>query len=219
MKKVKTVNINDYNTKKLSKDVIWLLMSTISIIHGLMCISQGMLSSCVTEIKNEFELSDEKYGMFGTVNGFGSLIGSLIFTLVIEKINHKNLICTMLIINSLCHFAFYYKLAYFYLLMSRFISGLASVFCYIYFPMWVDKFAMRKWVNFMQTTVQLSNTAGHLSGYFIYLMIGSTNWKYGFLIETFTVSCFVLIMVIIPDKYYDKNYENKEYKELVITMN
>ena len=215
MKKVKTVNINDYNTKKLSEDVIWLLMSTISIIHGLMCISQGMLSSCVTEIKNEFELSDEKYGMFGTVNGFGSLIGSLIFTLVIEKINHKNLICTMLIINSLCHFAFYFKLAYFSLLMSRFISGLASVFCYIYFPMWVDKFAMRKWVNFMQTTVQLSNTAGHLFGYFIYLMIGSSNWKYGFLIETFTVSCFVLIMAIIPDKYYDKNYESKEYKEII----
>ena len=215
MKKVKTVNINDYNTKKLSEDVIWLLMSIISIIHGLMCISQGMLSSCVTEIKKEFELSDEKYGMFGTINGFGSLIGSLIFTLVIEKINHKNLICTMLIINSLCHFAFYFKLAYFSLLMSRFISGLASVFCYIYFPLWVDKFAMRRWVNFMQTTVQLSNTAGHLFGYFIYLMIGSNNWKYGFLIETFTVSCFVLVMAIIPDKYYDKNYENKEYKEII----
>jgi hypothetical protein len=81
--------------------------------------------------------------------------------------------------------------------------------------MWVDKFAMRKWVNFMQTTVQLSNTAGHLFGYFIYLMIGSSNWKYGFLIETFTVSCFVLIMAIIPDKYYDKNYESKEYKEII----
>ena len=215
MKKVKVVNINDLNSKKVSENVIWILMSVISIIHGLMCISQGILSSCVTEIKKEFELSDEKYGMFGTVNGLGSLIGSLIFTLVIENINHKNLICTMLIINCLCHFAFYFKLNYFSLLMSRFISGFASVFCYIYFPMWVDKFAMKKWVNFMQTTVQLSNTAGHIFGYFIYLMIGSKNWKYGFLTEIFTVSCFVFIMVLIPYKYYDKNYENKEYKEIV----
>ena len=215
MKKVKVVNINDLNSKKLSENVIWILMSVISIIHGLMCISQGILSSCVTEIKKEFELSDEKYGMFGTVNGLGSLIGSLIFTLVIENINHKNLITTMLIINCLCHFAFYFKLNYFSLLMSRFISGFASVFCYIYFPMWVDKFAMKKWVNFMQTTVQLSNTAGHIFGYFIYLMIGSKNWKYGFLTEIFTVSCFVFIMVLIPYKYYDKNYKNKEYKEIV----
>ena len=215
MKKVKVVNINDLNSKKLSENVIWILMSVISIIHGLMCISQGILSSCVTEIKKEFELSDEKYGMFGTVNGLGSLIGSLIFTLVIENINHKNLITTMLIINCLCHFVFYFKLSYFSLLMSRFISGFASVFCYIYFPIWVDKFAMKKWVNFMQTTVQLSNTAGHIFGYFIYLMIGSNNWKYGFLTEIFTVSCFVFIMVLIPYKYYDKNYKNKEYKEIV----
>ena len=215
MKKVKVVNINDLNSKKVSENVIWILMSVISIIHGLMCISQGILSSCVTEIKKEFELSDEKYGMFGTVNGLGSLIGSLIFTLVIENINHKNLITTMLIINCLCHFAFYFKLNYFSLLMSRFISGLASVFCYIYFPMWVDRFAMKKWVNFMQTTVQLSNTAGHIFGYFIYLMIGSNNWKYGFLTEIFTVSCFVFIMVLIPYKYYDKNYKNEEYKEII----
>ena len=214
MKKVKVINSNEIKQKKLSEEIIWLLMSVISTIHGLMCISQGILSSCVTQIKTEFELSDKKFGMLGTLNGFGSLVGSLIFTLIIEKINHKNLICTMLLINCLCHFAFYFKLVYHSLLISRFISGFASVFCYIYFPMWVDKFAMKNWVNFMQTMVQLSNTAGHLLGYFIYLILGSNNWKYGFLSEIFTVSGCVFIMAIIPNKYYDRNYINKEYSEI-----
>ena len=213
MKKVKVINSNEIKQKKLSEEIIWLLMSVISTIHGLMCISQGILSSCVTQIKTEFELSDKKFGMFGTLNGFGSLVGSLIFTLIIEKINHKNLICTMLLINCLCHFAFYFKFVYHSLLISRFISGFASVFCYIYFPMWVDKFAMKNWVNFMQTMVQLSNTAGHLLGYFIYLILGSNNWKYGFLSEIFTVSGCVFIMAMIP-KYYDRNYTNKEYSEI-----
>ena len=214
MKKVKVINSNEIKQKKLSEEIIWLLMSVISTIHGLMCISQGILSSCVTQIKTDFELSDKKFGMFGTLNGFGSLVGSLIFTLIIEKINHKNLICTMLLINCLCHFAFYFKFVYHSLLISRFISGFASVFCYIYFPMWVDKFAMKNWVNFMQTMVQLSNTAGHLLGYFIYLILGSNNWKYGFLSEIFTVSGCVFIMAIIPNKYYDRNYTNKEYSEI-----
>ena len=214
MKKVKVINSNEIKQKKLSEEIIWLLMSVISTIHGLMCISQGILSSCVTQIKTEFELSDKKFGMFGTLNGFGSLVGSLIFTLIIEKINHKNLICTMLLINCLCHFAFYFKFVYHSLLISRFISGFASVFCYIYFPMWVDKFAMKNWVNFMQTMVQLSNTAGHLLGYFIYLILGSNNWKYGFLSEIFTVSGCVFIMALIPNKYYDRNYTNKEYREI-----
>ena len=101
--------------------------------------------------------------------------------------------------------------------MSRFISGFASVFCYIYFPMWVDKFAMKKWVNFMQTTVQLSNTIGHIFGYFIFLILGSKNWKYGFLTEIFSVTCLVFIMVIIPNNYYDRNYENKEWREINTT--
>jgi hypothetical protein len=83
--------------------------------------------------------------------------------------------------------------------------------------MWVDKFSMRKWVNFMQTTVQISNTIGHNFGYFIYLILGSKQWKYGFLIEIFTVNSFVFIMIIIPDKYYDRNYNNKEVDEVAIT--
>ena len=215
MKKVKIINSNDNNKNQLEEKIIWLLLYIMSIIHGLMCISQGILSSCITQIKKEFILSDEKYSMFGTVYGFGSLIGSFIFTLVIEFINHKNLICTMLTINCLCHFSFCLKLNYFSLLISRFFSGFASVFCYIYFPIWVDKFAIKNWVNFMQTTVQLSNTVGHILGYFIYLILGSKNWKYGFLTEIFTVICLVFIMVIIPNKYYDKDYR-KEWNEIKI---
>ena len=60
MKIDKAININEGSNQKLSEEIIWLLMIVFSIIHGLMCISQGMLSSCVTDIKNEFNLSDEK---------------------------------------------------------------------------------------------------------------------------------------------------------------
>ena len=214
MKKVKVSNLNDLKSNKLLDEIIWLLMFIMSAIHGLMRISPGILSSCVTQIKTEFELSDEKFSMFGTINGFGCLIGSLIFTLVIEKISHKKLICFMLLLNCISHFAFYFKLSFYNLLISRFISGFASVFCFIYFPMWVDKFAIKNWTNFMQTTVQLCNTIGHILGYFIYLILGSKNWKYGFLIEIFTISSFTIIMILIPSKYYDKKPENKEYKEI-----
>ena len=95
--------------EKLSEKIIWILMYILSTIHGLMVIVPGMLSSCITEMKSEFGLSDKEFGMFGTVNGFGSLLGSLAFTLVIERVNHKCLICSMLLINCACHFAFFFK--------------------------------------------------------------------------------------------------------------
>ena len=213
---VEITSMNSATKGKLAEPVIWLLMYILSIIHGLMVLAPGMLSSCITEIKAEFQLTDKEYGMFGTINGFGSLLGSLAFTLVIERINHKCLICTMLLINCICHFAFFFKLSYTILLASRFISGFVCVFCFIYFPMWVDKFAMKKWVNFMQTFVQVSNTIGHIFGYFVYLILGGNQWKYGFLLESISISSLVFIMIIIPFRYYDKNYVNPDNVELNI---
>ena len=80
--------------------------------------------------------------------------------------------------------------------------------------MWVDKFAMKKWVNFMQTFVQVTNTIGHIFGYFVFLVLGGTQWKYGFLLESLSISSLVFIMIIIPFKYYDKNYINPDNIEV-----
>ena len=198
----------------LSESVIWILMSIISLIHGLICISPGILSSYITELKKEFNLNYEKYGNLGTVYGLGSLIGSLTFTFVIRIINNKYLICGMIIINCFCNFIFFFTINFSILLFSRFISGFATVFCFIYFPIWVENFAMKKWVNFMQTTVQVANTIGNIIGYFIYFILGSNKWKDGFFIESFSVLFLVLIMVMIPERYYNKKKKLKNEVEI-----
>ena len=212
--------VNDFKTEinsinhSLSEKVIWLLMSIISLIHGLICISPGILSSYVTELKKEFNLNDEKYGNLGTAYGFGSLLGSLIFALIIRIVNNKYLICGMITINCFCNFIFFFTINFSILLTSRFVSGFASVFCFIYFPIWVENFAMKKWVNFMQTTVQVANTVGNIIGYFIYLILGSHKWKDGFFIESFSILFLVLIMLTIPSRYYNKNKKIKNKVEI-----
>ena len=203
------------SNNSLSEKTIWILMSIISLIHGLICISPGILSSYITELKKEFHLTDDKYGNLGTVYGLGSLLGSLIFAFVIRTINNKYLICGIIIINSLCNFIFFFTINFSILLFSRFISGFASVFCFIYFPIWVENFAMKQWVNFMQTTVQVANTIGNIIGYFIYLILGSHKWKDGFFIESFSVLFLVMIMILIPDTYYNTNKEKKFNSKIV----
>ena len=195
---------------RLSKKIIWFLLILISLNHAFLYISPGMLSSCISRIKFELKLSDEKYGMFGTINGFGSLLGSIVFTLIIEKSNHKKLMILVLFINCICHFAFYLKLSYNILLFSRFLSGFVSIFCFTYFPMWVDKFGINKWVNFMQTVVQISKTFGNVLGYFIFFILGSLKWNYGFLIESIVVTIVIFFMQLIPNDYYDKKYIDLE---------
>ena len=226
-KEVQIQSIFDFNLKNykknsilLTKKLIWILLVLISLNHAFLYISPGILSSCITQIKFELKLSDEAYGMFGTINGFGSLLGSIIFTLIIETVNHKTLIITVLIINCICHFAFYLKLSYNILLFSRFLSGFVTIFCFTYFPMWVDKFGINNWVNCMQTTVQVSKTFGNILGYFIFYILGSRKWNYGFLIESILVTIFVFFMHLIPNDYYDKKYIDIErVKEIKTNIN
>ena len=202
----------------LSKKIIWVLLALISLNHSFLYISPGILSSCITQIKFEMKLSDEAFGLFGTINGFGSLLGSLIFTLIIEKVNHKKLIISVLLINCFCHFVFYLKLSYIILLISRFISGFVTIFCFTYFPMWVDKFGILNWVNFMQTVVQISKTFGNVLGYFIFYILGPRKWNYGFLIESILVTIVVFFMHLIPNDYYDKKYIDMEREKEIKTL-
>ena len=66
----------------------------------------------------------------------------------------------------------------------------------------------------MQTTVQVANTVGNIIGYFIYLILGSHKWKDGFFIESFSILFLVLIMLMIPSRYYNKNKKIKNNVEI-----
>ena len=156
MKNGKNIDSN----QKLPEILIWILMLILSIIHGLMAFAPGILSSCVIEIKQELKTTDKEFGLFGTLHGCGSFLGSFAFTLIIERVNHKYLICAMLLINCILHLSFYFSLKYPILLINTFLSGFIGIFSILYFPMWVDKFAMKKWANFMQTFLQFTNRFG-----------------------------------------------------------
>ena len=59
----------------------------------------------------------------------------------------------------------------------------------------------------MYTTVKLSNKICHIFWSFFYFLVGSSQWKYGFLSEIFSVCILVLLLIIIPEIYYDKSFD------------
>ena len=48
-------------------------------VEGAMNISAGLMSSATKEIKISLNMNDAKFGMFGTLNGTGRVIGSMLF--------------------------------------------------------------------------------------------------------------------------------------------
>ena len=194
----------------LFKSIIWLLLILISINHAFLSITPITMNRCKSRIKFELKLSYEAYDLLRSFNNLGSLLGAIIFTLIIEKINHKHTLISFLLINCICHFSFYLKLPFLVLLISRFISGLVTSYCTIYFPFWVDKFGINNWIGFMQALVQISKIFGVSIGYSLFSILGNRNWNYFFLIESVLVTIVTFLMYLIPSDYYDKRYIDME---------
>ena len=56
----------------------------------------------------------------------------------------------------------------------------------------------------------------HIFGYFVFILLGGIQWKYGFLLESISISSLFFILILIPFKYYDKNYINPDNVEINI---
>lgn len=194
----------------LSKPLLWLIIVLISLNNAFLSITPIILQNYKNQIKFELRLTTQTYDLFRSFNNFGALLGAIIFYLVIEKINHKNIIISFLLINCLSHFTFYLKLPFIALLISRFISGLVSSFCIIYFPFWVDKFGINNWIGFMQGLVQVSKIFGISIGYSLNSILSLRKWNFGFLLESVLVTIVTFIMYLIPNDYYDKRYIDME---------
>jgi len=56
-------------------------------IEGVMNIANGILSSASKEIKKSLNMSDAKFGSFGTANSLGRIISSTLFGMLNQKIS------------------------------------------------------------------------------------------------------------------------------------
>ena len=200
------IEINSKIELVLSKSIIWFLLILISLNNAFLSMSPTILEHSHRIIKFELKLTVQMYDWLKTFNNLGSLLGAIIYTLTIEKLKHKPILISFLLINCLCHFSFYLKLPFLALLLSRFISGLVTSFCYIYFPFWVDKFGINNWIGFMHALVQISKIYGKFLGAFSIYLVRQRKWNFGFLLESISVTVVTFLMYLIPKAYYDKRY-------------
>ena len=189
----------------LSKNIRWFLLILVSFINGVLAISGGVFSAAATKIKTDLSINDEKFGFLGTMCGCGNLLGSLLFTLLINCLNNKLLVILNLLIICLGHFMVFLSQNYFILLSGRFIAGLQTICLFLYFPVWVNRFGVQKYKTAFLTIYELSGTLGMVWGYIVNIIVGSDKWRYGFLIEIVIELISVVILIIIPGKYFDKN--------------
>jgi len=195
----------------LNRGVRWVLMIIFTFLYILLMFNVGIFTAATTKIKEDLSLNNEQYGLLGSYNGGGKIIGTLIFMIIVNKFNRKYLLIIPLFISSLSIY-FFTKIDNRYILyILRGINGVCQVFGFIYFPIWIDQFGIQKRKTMMMTLIQLAAPFGMAGGYLINYLIGSESWRAGFIIE-FVGECGLLFLLLFfPRIYFSRNiyYKNE----------
>ena len=90
--------------------------------------------------------------------------------------------------------------------------GFCQVFCYIYFPLWVDQFGVNNnqtiWLTFLQLGVPLGTMFGYVIEAFCIRKFN--NWKFAFYNQIIFIIIADIILIVTPDKFFSRNYRHSE---------
>ena len=164
--------------------------------------SSGLLSSASKNIKQSLKMKDAEFGLFGTFNGLGRVIGSSIFIIIVNYFNRKWVFASFVLVKSLLLVCFKLTSQKYLLIGTRFFIGIVHMPPSIYIPIWIDQFGVQKWKTLFMTMVQVVIPTGKVAGYLLHALFGEENWQMGFVFEGCYLFLVGLFVSFTPEKYF-----------------
>lgn len=173
-------------------------------VEGAMNISSGLLSSATKEIKKSLNMNDAKFGMFGTANGLGRVIGSTLFGMYNLKLSRKWIQTANVGFHAL--FLLFFKITNNgnILICMRGLTGFTQMPPSIYCCVWIDQYGIGSFKTVQITAVQLFQTTGKCIGYFLNMYFGLDNWKEGFVLEAIYLFFCSFCCLVSSEDYFSR---------------
>ena len=138
------------------------------IIHLLNCSDGGVVSARSNQIKEELNINDKSFGIYGSIVQIGRIIGTLSVMILLNLFDRKYLIFFALLLKC-ATFVIYFFTANYYIIMGfRFLQGFSHVFTYVYFPTWVDQFGLQNYKTIMTSFIQTASPFGSVFGFNVF---------------------------------------------------
>ena len=195
----------------LKRSIRWGTMVLFILINMTMMIDTGLFSSASTKIKQSLNIDDKKFGLLGSCNHCGRILGTIVFMFIFNLFNRKNLLLVQLYLNSISIFVFTITSIIPLLFIARIMNGFCATFGFIYFPIWIDQFGIQTKKTLMMSLIQIASPLGMVLGYTMNTFLGSNRWIFTLLIESISLFCFVSIIILIPKKYFSKKLCFKQH--------
>ena len=189
-----------------------LIFILIFLVNILINCDHGAIPAGTKELKEAKNISNMQLGTIGSLVYLGLVLGSISGGYIFSTYSSK-----WVVINSLvasCIFLYFFTVSNYWEAMAlcRIGCGFFQVFCYIYFPIWVDQYGVNNtqtlWLTFLQLGVPIGTMAGYLTE--AYTIKYYNAWQGAFYIQIVCILVCVILMFITPDKFFSKNYRHSE---------
>jgi MFS family permease len=231
----------DFNEKNLGDSVIIgindkvrnTIYAVLVLISAFSSCDGGIIPQQNTYIKQDFEDEDDALvGFFGSVDYIGRVIGALVFSFILGKVNRKLVLFITLLLKAITLFISLLFKGAIINIIFRGISGISQVFYTSYLPVWCDQYGKKKNRTLMVMLIQLGNPLGIIIGYGIgmacqKILPGTySGWRLGFGIEGVILIICAFIIIFFKKIYFsekfiliDDNIGKEEKKEEDDTTN
>lgn len=148
---------------KFKRKLIFFLLFITNIIINF---DHGAIPAATTEIKAEMKINNVKLGSLGSLVFFGLTLGSAFAGIAFNNYASKWIVTFSLAFEVVFIWLFCTSESIIELNIYRFGSGFFQVFCYIYFPVWVDQYGITDsksmWLTYLQLGVPLGTMLGYV---------------------------------------------------------
>ena len=199
----KIINIDDYK-----RNIIFICLVLVSILSSC---DGGIVPQQHSTIQKEFGGDGEKrVGLFGSIDYIGRVVGAIIFTIIMGRMNRKLMLVITLIFKSLTLFVPLITVNYYINTVARCLSGLSQVFYPTYLPVWCDQYAKKEKRTIWVTLVQIGNPIGIIFGYGLGMICDSifpiSGWRTAFAVEGVVLIICALIVFLFEDSFFSEKF-------------
>ena len=177
-----------------------IIFSCFLAIHLLNCSDGGVVSAGSNQIKEELNINDKSFGLYGSIVQIGRIIGTLSVMSLLNLFDRKYLIFFALILKCATFLIYFVTTNYLIIMIFRFLQGFSHVFTYVYFPTWVDQFGLQNYKTIMASLIQRASPLGSVFGFDATTYLG--DYKYVFALLAFTILPLDFILLLMPNKFF-----------------
>ena len=171
----------------------------------------GIIPQQNIRINEDFDTNGEhQVGLFGSIDYIGRVIGAIIFTIIMGKMNRKMMLVVTLIFKGITLFIPIFTINYYINIVARCLSGLSQVFYPTYLPVWCDQYGKKSSRAIMVMVVQIGNPIGIILGYGLSMvcqwieLFGMNGWRTSFAIEGIILIVCAVFIVFFDDIYFSE---------------